>query len=77
MDFEKLFNNVIAEAIADKKELIPTHELPSAKIIVENYNTLLDALQQMVNALDCGLRTEEGSINHKRASEAIAKAKGE
>ena len=50
MNFETLFNKVISEAMQDADELIPSHELPSAKIITDRIEKLESALYDILAA---------------------------
>lgn len=50
MNLQELLNGVIAEAIADDRELIPTDKLPSALIIAARIEELESALQDILGA---------------------------
>lgn len=59
MNLELLFDSVIAEAIADKQESIPTLELPSVKIIVDRIAELEDALQKAREDINWMLNSQQ------------------
>lgn len=48
MNLKDTLESLIAQAMEDEQELIPTHELPAAKAIAERIEELEKALQNLI-----------------------------
>lgn len=50
MNLKDTLESLIVQAMADEQELIPTHELPAAKVIAQRIEALEKALQKLISA---------------------------
>lgn len=72
MNLKDTLESLIAQTMADEQELIPTHELPAAKVIAQRIEALEKALQELICTID--LSKQEGFNAVVKAEKVLAQS---